>query len=641
MPSYLPGYLIKETRKRRKWLQSMITTTENYEKANLSRIENALQNPNKKTLLKLMNTLGMPVNTFFSPYLENQPINIFEKRDEILYLLNTKSPEKYEEAKQLIRKMEQREGFESGINLQFILSCKAQLNELKQQDPADTLLFVNKGMAITYGGFDENTFEGDILKFEEANLLHMMAFAYHRIGKKAGAIKLLRLIQEGLMRLPEDALEKERKLAPILLTLVDFLIKDKCYLEAFNLCKLGNSISIKCSKGKYTPEFLFKMAICVHKLGNLADCRKYLQQSYFGYALLNKKEQAKQVLDYAQKPLDTPFNTYSVENLFYEEQVFFMNHVEIKPCSGVGELIAALRHEAELSQQELCRGICSQANFNKIENGKIQANVYYLEAFMQRLGRDINKYFNTFPSVEDFYAKQIRDEINTCIANLNYKTASELLDELKLMKSYRRKGIGKQFILETEATIFGNCEGYDKPEYLNRLKNALEITIPNFDESKTDRYRLTYTEITIINQIAIHYCEAGDIPRGVKLFERLIENINNYYVDEIEKVRAYTNILYNYSKYLGLIKRYDEALRIIDEGEMLAMKHGQLTLLPSFAVNRACNLLDLGKKEESVPYFAIAFYGAIILDEKNNYLAVSAYVKERLGIDFDYLGLGS
>jgi len=645
MPSYSTGTLIKLVRERKKMSQDLLLAKdslrdEGYDVTNISRIENIRQNPRPENILKLMESLELAIPTFFCPHLTEQTVDIFSKRDRILSLLHVSSNKAVEEAEVLVHELEQIRGFDSFVNYQFILRCKAQLNEIRVFSASETLALVQEGIQITYKEFDEFNFEGDLLIFEEAALLHMMALAYSRLGERNRAIALLRRILEGISRLSEDSPEKESNFAIISLSLAEFLVQEKLYDEALEVCLTGDDVSIKRNNGAHTPDFLFSRAICSHYLGDADSCRKNLQLAYFGYYLLRKQNEADKVRKFASEVVQYDIITYDVDNLRLEEIDISIKHGGLSACASIGELIRNLRKKAKLTQVRLCAGICKQPALAKMEKDKIPPNIYFLEAIMQRLGRDINKYFCLFPSVDDFADKLVRDEITKCVANLKFEEASALLEKLKFGKGYKKKGLGKQFILEAEATILASKEGYDNLEYMSMLKNALTITKPQFDEREVDRYRLTYTEITIINQMAIHYCEAREISRGIKLFERLRDSINYFYIDEHEKVRSYVTVLYNYSKYLGIAKRFDDALEIVTEGEELAVKHKQMILLPSFAVNRAWCLYQLGKKEKSVPYFAMAYFGALIIGEKDSAPTVAEFVREHLEMELIYLGLG-
>ena len=667
MSSYIPGFTVKEIRLRKHWQQAMLLYYNgHYTNANLSLVESGIQKPYNDTLYKLIGDMGVSPPTIFYPWLEDQTMDVFLKRDRIIQLLDDTSPLSCQKVMLLVKELQHKMGFENGINLQFILSCKAQLNELMQDDANKTVSLVNNGMALTYEEFNEDTFDGSMLIFEESTLLHTLAYAYNRMGRQDDAIKLLYRIQDGIIRLPEDDHEKEKKLAKVLLTLSDFLIQAERYEEALQICELGNIVSIKRNKGKYTPHFLYNKAQILfiaspqkYKRHLQKECRILLQLAYFGFILLRKIERAKLVLKDARQRFGIQFNTYETENLTYVDFDHTIMRGEPIKCDEIGTLIATLRYNAGMTQRELSEGICTQGNLAKIESNKwrkkkrkkddvintqddstkvdviqIDINAYHAEAIMQRLGRDVNQYFHTFLSKEEFDNKQMRDEINSRLVSLDFDGAEELLQTLKTKESYE-KGVNLQFVKYAEAEIFRSRNGSEHPKYFDMVMDAIKITKFKFDENKIDNYHLTYYEILLINGMGLHYCESGDLRRGLRLFERLIDNVNNNYVDEFEKIRTYTTVLYNYSKYLGRAKRHEDALEIVNEGELLCLKHGRLTRLHNFAANHGFNLLKLGKKEESIPHIALAYYGSIIFGEIDNQQATAIFAKEHLGIEFD------
>jgi len=167
------------------------------------------------------------------------------------------------------------------------------------------------------------------------------------------------------------------------------------------------------------------------------------------------------------------------------------------------------------------------------------------------------------------------------------------------------------------------------------LVEAINITIPDFNERKIAEYRLIYKEIVLINSLANYMASANEIERAIEILERLRRGMNRSYVDDYEKVRMYLTVLYNYSKYLGMKGRYIEALAIVDEGEKLCRAHKRAKLLYGFAINRACCLFEVGKEKESVPYFAMAYHGAALVNESFSQKPIRKYVEERSILDLD------
>jgi transcriptional regulator with XRE-family HTH domain len=292
--------------------------------------------------------------------------------------------------------------------------------------------------------------------------------------------------------------------------------------------------------------------------------------------------------------------------------------------------------QAGLSLKELCHGICSESTLYRIEkgvNGIKQPSVYLLEALMQRLGRSIDLYFDTFMSASDFNEKQMRDEINELLILKKFDEAKSLLEQLQVKANYKT-GVNLQFILGLKATLVEEKEGR-KQRYIDLVNEAIRITIPDFDEREIERYRLTYKEINLVNKLAAYSGDNNKMPYAAKIYEQLRNSINRFYLDEREKLKTYIMILYNYSKCLVLMERYDEALEIISEGERLSSQSSRLMILPGLFINKAYGYFELGNIDESITYFALAYYGSEIVERRNNQEKVKDYVNQKLNITFE------
>jgi len=575
---------------------------------------------------------------FLIPLLENQPDEVITWRDRLICALDRGDIEQAEEIFQLFETLE---GFEEGINRQFIVSHKARYLEQTGAHAKEILPLIEEGMSITFPEYQESTVADAILIFEESELLHTKARVLFKDGKLDEAITLLENIRAGLSKLPVDDCERERQLGPVLLTLSTYQLLSEDYASAYEASKEGARISYWRKQGKYMPDFLLCRAKSYYGLGMEDRCRSLLMAAYFGYSLVRDKEKAESTLALAQK-LDITLDTYSAEGLAALPRPREpYNRGEIVASANIGEFILKLRKKANLTLDQLCQGIYSAGNLSKIEKNKITGNVYGMEGIMQRLGRHIDYYLNTFLSGKDFDEKQMRDKIIALAVSHEYEAAEELLKELEAKKTFQ-KGICLQFVKKMKAIIYGAKHG-PTPHGLQMLREALQITWPSFDErdakyvNSISQRPLAYYEISILNQIAMHYRNAEDYAHAAKLYERLRDSMDNSYVDELEKARMYGALLYNYSKTLTQMARYEEALVIIDEGVSFELRGRRLQNLPDFAINKAYCLLELGRKEESIPYFAQAYYGASMFADfgcVENMAVIQDYVQERLGINF-------
>jgi len=639
MSSIQPGYLIKLVRLRKAMTQPELLAESGLEGLHLFRLEHERHKTDPVNLQILMDTLSVQMGEFLIPLLENQPPEVIAWRDRLICALDRKD---VAQAAEILNLFDTLDGFEEGINRQFILSHRARYLEQTGVPACEILPLIEEGLDITFPEYRECTVADAILILEESELLHTKARILRKDGKLNEAISLLGNIRAGLSKLPVDDCERERQLGPVLLTLSTYQLEANDHASAYEAAKEGARISYWRKQGKYMPDFLFNRAKSYRGLGMEDRCKNLLKAAYFGYSLVRDMDKADKVMALV-KEYGMNLDTYGAEKLTSLPRPNEpYSRGEIVASANIGEFILKLRKKANLTLDQLCQGIYSTGNLSKIEKNQITGNVYGMEGIMQRLGRHIDYYLNTFLSGKDFDEKQMRDKIIALAVSHEHEAAEELLKELEAKRAFQ-KGICLQFIKKMKAIIYSAKNG-PTPDCLQMLREALQITWAGFDE-RSKQYidgisnrPLAYYEISILNQIAMHYRDAGDYAHAAKMYEKLKHSMDNSYVDELEKARMYGALLYNYSKTLSLMADYEEALQIIDEGINFELRGRRLQNLPDFAINKACCLLELGKKEESIPYFAQAYYGASMFADfggSQNMAIIQEYTRERLGIVFE------
>ena len=599
--------MISELRDRKRLRQIELWHSTELSSVTLSRFNNKHQSPYDETFKTLMEFMKLPTKTLLYPCLEDVTADIMLVRDEILHMLEFAADDlvAFRKAKELLAPLAGTDSFRKGINRQFILSCQAQINLIENKDTAGIIDLTKEGLRLTYPEFDPSTFNGDMLLFEEPNLIHTQALAYARYGDRDKGVDLLQRITTGLARLPKDDRDKERLLAPILLSLTRLLTEAGEYTQALETCETGSKISIRRNKGKHTPDFVYAKAQALAHLGHRHEIADLLPPAYLGFIALRKKHRAQEVLAFA-KNMGMRFETYGAEHLPSQMPEAVFERGKSVTYKSIGELIHKLRTEANMSQSDLCKGICDKATLSRIERGEIQGSVYHLEGFMQRLGRSIDCYFTTFLSNRDFEEKQLRDEVRTLNANKRFEEADVLLVELEKKKAYE-KGINLQFVKLTKAEIYQSRNGYNTT-HMEMLMNAWRVTQEDKDIHDIATTRLTNYEIIILNNMAINLCVNNNKDAGLKLFENLRNNINHFYVDWVEKARTYLLVAYNYTKFLGPSGQHYRVLDITTEGLESCALYGDLRRVPGLAVNKACALTETGQTEKSAPYFVMAHY---------------------------------
>ncbi|MCL2187414.1 MAG: helix-turn-helix transcriptional regulator [Defluviitaleaceae bacterium] len=544
-------------------------------------------------------------NALIYAHLENQNLDVLAKRH---YIITALDKGEIGEVDSLLAEMEALPTFETPINKQFIFSQRACVWEQQGHDAAKIMPLIKEGLQQTFFDLEKINLKKSALLFEEPELLHTLARIYAKLNNTTEAMHILQALGANLTRYNASDKDSERKTVPILHSLAKIQLQAQLYDDAIHTCKQGFHYSATRHHGLHAPDFLFMQAQAQHAL-QVGGCALLLRNAYFCYTMLHKRKDAEAVRTWARDKADIIINTYGVDKLACPPRVFKpYAWGALAPYTTMGHMIKTLREKAGYTLKQLTQGICSPPTLHRIENDEIINNIQYLEPIMQRLGRDAYLLAPYFLKQEDFLNLQMKENIHMLCTVGDYKKAAELLNILKTKKGWQSH-TNLQFIKRVELTFFIIDQNEPLPDTLIKILDTLHITCPKFNENHIARYPLTHDETVLIDMLAGYYTDIKDYNRAAKIYERLLNNMRNTYEDETEKARMYASVLFNYSRCLGRMGRRFDALGIVQEGIDFERDRERLTVLPGLLFNNACNLYELGKKEESLPYFAQAYYG--------------------------------
>ena len=588
----------------------------------------------RKSVKKELLDLALSQNTeFFHPYLENQPSYVSILRRRMIQALDI---ENIPDAKKLLAEFKALPGFDNGVNRQFILSQEARLMMLLGRPAEGIVPMVLEAIGITYDKFDEAKLENIVWFGEETGLLYTLAHLRARMGDLWAAIRIGKSVCEDLIKQPPDDQESANQLLRMLYSLSNFQLTAGDFAGAAEACEVGYAASFVRIFGGHIPDFLYNNALALHGLGRTGECLPFLKKAFFGYGIMGRAERARKVHEAAEKEFGISFETYGVENMAYPARLeggYTWGDIP-QECNSIGSLLEAVVIKPRLNQSDLCFGICSNAQFSKIISGTQDGRLEHLEAIFQRLGRTIALYQNFYLRADEFEARFQREEVICLMKTGQFAKAKVKIAELG-EKKFFMKGANLQFIKTAEATFFGLENGYT-PEYLKRLENALNIR-HGFKADEIEWYYLTQDEVVLINQIACFHGETGNVALAEKMLGQLCRNVKRRCTDKTEKAKIYGTIMYNYSKYLGQLGQRHRALEVIEEAVEHELGHGIFRRLSDLIYNRAYSLYHLGKYEESIPYWALAYYGEAIMadhSDSNSLLLTNKHAKEYFDIDF-------
>lgn len=193
--------------------------------------------------------------------------------------------------------------------------------------------------------------------------------------------------------------------------------------------------------------------------------------------------------------------------------------------------------------------------------------------------------------------------------------------------------ITQQFILRCKALAYFP---EDYPASRDLLLQALSLTLPDFDFDHISDYLLGIEEVKILNQLANSYSEAGDRRFAIHIYRQLFDDSRKHLLNSEAKVSLFIMLSYNYSRLLGLERRYEEEIEIATLGQQACIQYNKCRLLGGLLLNIACGLHELGKDEESKSNLIDAYYAHRLMKNEPSCELIKKYAEETFNIIFHY-----
>ncbi|OUQ33164.1 helix-turn-helix transcriptional regulator [Faecalibacterium sp. An122] len=118
---------------------------------------------------------------------------------------------------------------------------------------------------------------------------------------------------------------------------------------------------------------------------------------------------------------------------------------------SIGECIRQRRKELNLTQEQVCDGICDPVSLSRIENGKQTPRRSVINALLQRLGLPDDRYY-ALVSENELEMEALRKEIISCNATGKVSEGFEKLAQFEKL-SDPDDPIAQQFILRSREVL--------------------------------------------------------------------------------------------------------------------------------------------------------------------------------------------
>lgn len=270
---------------------------------------------------------------------------------------------------------------------------------------------------------------------------------------------------------------------------------------------------------------------------------------------------------------------------------------------AVGEIVKNRREQLNLTQEELCDGICDVSTLSRLENNKHYPMAKTFAALVERLEMPVERFMMLFTQ-EDFEVQELCDEIVNKNAVSQWGEAQALIKRLETHAGAKERVV-QQFIMRTKALIDRSSITHE--EFMGRLLAAVRLTIPNFNEEKIDQYLLSNEEVKCITNIAHAHAHEKERRRAIDHYKKLLKVLDKPYATSYEREKAIPPIACSLSKYLSLERRYEEAIEVCDRAMAVCKKRRLMDKWPELTMNKGCSLCSLGQMEEGKRLLELAY----------------------------------
>lgn len=296
----------------------------------------------------------------------------------------------------------------------------------------------------------------------------------------------------------------------------------------------------------------------------------------------------------------------------------------------IGAILKQLRKEKKISLADMCKGLCNVAMASRIENGERIPNRKLIESLFERIGEKAP--IEKVPTVKsDFDRRNLEFEMQSKVANANYDII-DLLDEY-VSRKRTMNNLEEQFY-QLYYSFYEN-RNLDKTEnMLERLINALKITIEDYTiNSPIPRY-MTQTEFLIFNNIARQQYNLNQKLEAITLMESLQKHFELSFISKTEIARNMPVILFNLSNWKEMEGNQKIAIELSQYGEKICITHGNLTYLPYHIFNKGYCLAKIGNKKEAEKIISDSFQILDLMSKHDDTIYAAEIINKEFGFDF-------
>lgn len=423
-----------------------------------------------------------------------------------------------------------------------------------------------EAIQISCPAFSSNNIIGLLLSTVELELIIALAQEYLYLGQAETCGYLCIQIESYLLGCHLSDLEKERLLAQNGIVHAKYLLAVSDHEKALSVADKNRHQMVLNNENSLLYELTFLTSVSCYHTGDRNRFLSLFQTAFYSSHAIGSCY-ATTCLHYVRDTLhvNPPEHLLTLAEISYGD--FTLKKIEdaSQLHDGIfdansntifyfGDLIRDLRTEQKLSQQIVCQGLCSKSKLSKIENNYLQPDIALAEALLQRLGLS-ERVFTFWGTEKEQKINKYKSRIRTKVyrspeSNLRY------FEHLSALISPQDK-LHWQYLLLQKLHFIS-----DPDQKLALAFQALHITLPDFDFVHIANYRLSWVELTLINNICVTMDDTNSSYNSLMHFSYILEYIKHNNLDATYKCSVFPITFSYFVKSLYMQQHYSEILSL-------------------------------------------------------------------------------
>ena len=243
----------------------------------------------------------------------------------------------------------------------------------------------------------------------------------------------------------------------------------------------------------------------------------------------------------------------------------------------VGTIIKDARRAKGLNQQELSKGICTQATISNVESNRSMPNVQTLKLIADRLTIDFGELMSYMSEKSE--QKEMLQLAKVSLKKKDYEKTKKILIENLKISELSSSELKEYYYYFGMAELLGNSNFQDAMYHFNLGLQQVVKTKMNIIETST------------INAIGIAYFMENEIEKAKFYFEKSLTQLeemrssNDNFLDLTECIKIY----FHSAKYYTHVNEYKKANDLLSEAIDLQKKEKKLPGLEMLYFEKGVN----------------------------------------------------